>query len=95
MSNLTYDMMKCLATAGALDVTDQYGMVDSREIARVLDVKHGDVIYLLTHQAQMGRLSQQAILSGMSGSWRSKVVGQKFSINASGRKWLEQQDAKK
>ena len=80
---LTEKLMRFLA-AGDGDAIGAGDMVASNIIANVFDVNEEDVIYLLKHHADMGRLSQQETMPQKRGKKRFK-----FCITMKGRQWLE------
>lgn len=89
-TDLTYRMMKMLVAQAEQRNTD--GMIASTFIASMFDVPHGDVLYLLNHQTQMGRLSAQDIKDPKN---TRKTLGRRYRINSEGYRWLHIQKKKR
>lgn len=88
-SDLTYRMMRMLV---ANDGNRPGRMLFSGTIAEEFDVAHKDVLYLLSHQAEMGRLSVQIVKDPDNSR---KVLGKRFSINSDGFRWVSEQTKKR
>lgn len=80
-----------------LEANDENGpkgkslMVSSQEIANVFDVGHRDVLYLLQHQRQMGRLFEQRVSKDGP---HKKLDPLLFGLTSDGRNWLRSQRQK-